>query len=85
VNSLVQDIQMKYKVNKTSLVTLKPNDPDFLLKDQFVVSPRAGFEIDGRCPHTYKRVITECLQNGWLKPVATVYDHEITFARLKHE
>jgi hypothetical protein len=76
---------MRYKVNKTSLVTLKPNDPDFLLKDQFVVSARAGFEIDSRCPDNYKIVIRECLQNGWLKPVATVYDHEITFARMKYE
>jgi len=76
---------MKYKVNKTSLVTLKANDPDFLLQDQFVVSPRAGFEIDNRCPYNYRQVITECIQNGWLKPVATVYDHEITFARLKNE
>ena len=76
---------MKCKVNKTNLITLKANDPDFLLRDKFVVSPRAGFEIDNRCPYNYRRVITECLQNGWLKPVATVYDHEITFARLKNE
>ena len=76
---------MKYKVNKTNFVTLKPGDPDFLLKDKFITASRAGFEISQRCPENYRDLIQECISQGWIKPVATVYDHELTFARMKYE
>jgi hypothetical protein len=76
---------MNIKTHKTKFVTIKPGDADFLLKDNFVVGHRAGFEISSRCPHNYREVIQECINYGWLIPVATMYDHEITFARMKYE
>lgn len=71
------------KIRQTSLRTLKQSDQGFMLKDGVVNAPRAGFEIDQMCPKTYKAVIVECINNGWIKPVATVYDHELTFDTLK--
>jgi hypothetical protein len=40
------------------------------------MSPRASFEIDNSCPREYKLIISKCINNGWLKPVAHVKDHE---------
>lgn len=73
----------KFTTHKTSLRTLTQSDQGFLLKDGVFIAPRAGFEIDPKCPKTYKAVIVECINNGWLKPVATVCDHELTFDTLK--
>lgn len=73
----------KFKIRQTSLRTLKQSDQGFMLKDDVVIAPRAGFEIDQMCPKTYKAVIVECINHGWLKPVATVYDHELSFDTLK--
>lgn len=74
---------IKMKIHQTSLRTLTKSDQGFLLKDGVVIAPRAGFEIDQTCPKTYKAVIVECINYGWLKPVATVYDHELAFDMLK--
>ena len=41
------------------------------------MAPRAGFEINDKCPREYKLIINECLANGWLKPVATIKDTEL--------
>lgn len=72
-----------YQIHKTSLRTLKQSDQGFMLKDGIVTAPRAGFEISCRCPSEYKMILQECLSHGWIKPVAIVYDHELTFATLK--
>ena len=60
-------------------------DPDFIIDDGIIMAPRAGFEISQRCPENYRDLIQECISQGWIKPVATVYDHELTFARMKYE
>jgi hypothetical protein len=68
---------MNVKVRQTALRTIKPGEPKWLIRDGFLVSPRAGFEISNSCPYEYRMVIDECLRNGWLKPVATVKDNEL--------
>jgi hypothetical protein len=68
---------VKTKITQTSLRTIKPGEPKWLIRDGFLVSPRAGFEISNSCPYEYRMVIDECLRNGWLKPVATVKDNEL--------
>mgnify|MGYP006270157649 CR=1 FL=1 len=54
-----------------------------MLKSNLTVCPRAGFEINERCPREYRLIIQECMHNGWLKPVSYMYDHELTFDTLK--
>lgn len=66
----------------SQLRTIRQDDPSFMLNDGLVVSPRAGFEINQSCPREYRMIISECINNGWLKPVATMYDHELTWDRL---
>ena len=74
---------MTFTVTESKLRTLGPGDPGFMLNDGVVVSPRAGFEVSTNCPREYKLIFAECINNGWIKPVATIYDHEETFNLLK--
>jgi hypothetical protein len=64
--------------------TLRQDDPDFTFSpDGIRVVPRAGFEVSSHCPAQYKQVIVECLNNGWLKPVAHMRDTEYTMELLR--
>lgn len=76
---------LENKIYETSLRTLRPNDPDFILKDGLMLSPRAGFEISQRCPTEYIKILQECIRYGWIMPIATVYDWELTYSRLKND
>jgi hypothetical protein len=77
-------MKISYKTYKSCVRTIRNTDDNFLIKDGFTVTPRAGFEISSRCPYSYRQVIQECFQQGWLKPVANVYDYELTLDLLKN-
>lgn len=63
--------------------TIKQGDDKFMLTDGLMVCPRAGFEINTKCPREYKLIIAQCIDNGWLKPVAHVYSKELTMDALR--
>ena len=64
--------------------TLRANDADFTFTpDGIRVVPRAGFEVSNNCPAQYRQVIAECINNGWLKPVAHMRDVEYTMELLR--
>jgi hypothetical protein len=54
-----------------------------MLQDGLMICPRAGFEINEHCPREYKMIISECINNGWIKPVAHVYGKELTMDALR--
>lgn len=74
---------MKLTVHQSRIKTIRTNDSGWLLKDNNVLSPRAGFEINSHCPKEYRQILAECINRGWIMPVAHVYDHELTFDTLK--
>lgn len=74
---------MNIVVMKSKINTIRQSDPKFMLADGIVVCPRAGFEINQQCPREYKLIIAECINNGWLKPVAHVYGKELTMDALR--
>jgi len=74
---------MNITAHQSNIRTIRQGDPKFTLKDGFVISPRAGFEINQQCPREYKLIISECINNGWLKPVAHVYGKELTMDALR--
>lgn len=76
---------MTFTLHKSTLVTIRQDDPLFHLTDGFVRCPRAGFHILPECPREYKLIIQDCIDRGWLKPVAYMHDYEQTFALLKNE
>ena len=68
---------------KRSLIrTIKQDHPGFHINDGFFSCPRAGFEVNNHCPAQYKQVIAECLNNGWLKPVAYMHEREVLISGL---
>lgn len=76
---------MQINSYRSQIRTIKNDDPRFHIKDRFVVSPRAGFEINQGCPKEYKLIISECINRGWLKPVAHVTERELLFMGLTNE
>ena len=74
---------INYKISKTAIKTIKSNDPNWNLISGYTITPRAGFEISSGCPYNNRQIIQECFSQGWLKPVAYMYDHELTFDLLK--
>ena len=73
---------MKFVEYKNNVKMIRPSDDHFYIKNKFVVTPRAGFEIVKECPREYKLVIQDCIDRGWLKPVATVTEREMLFIGL---
>jgi hypothetical protein len=64
--------------------TLRHTDTDFTFSpDGIRVVPRASFEVSSHCPAQYKQIIAECINNGWLKPVAHMRDVEYTMELLR--
>jgi hypothetical protein len=47
--------------------------------------PRAGFDISQSCPKEYRMIILECINIGWLKPVAHVHERELLFMGLSND
>jgi hypothetical protein len=44
---------------------------------------RAGIEISQRCPETYKYLVLECINHGWIRPVAYMPEEEVMWHELK--
>jgi hypothetical protein len=67
---------------KSQIRTLKQGDKNFTIIDGMVMAPRAGFEISQRCPREYKLIIAECIDKGWIKPIAHITERELIFTGL---
>jgi hypothetical protein len=44
--------------------------------DGISLVPRAALQINSKCPDSYKRIILECINNGWLTRIANQPIHE---------
>lgn len=73
---------MNIDFKSSQLRTIRSTDKDFMLQDGLMVAPRAGFEIDINCPREYKLIIADCVERGWLRPVANVKDQEMFWEAL---
>ena len=73
---------MSFKVHQSQIRTIRSNDPRFTIVDEFTTAPRAGFEISSGCPWNYKEIIQDCIERGWLKPVAHITERELIFMGL---
>jgi len=65
--------------------TIKPirkDDPDFHIDNGITMAPRAGFEISNKCPSSYKFMIIEAINNGWLNPIAYIKESEYMWEKL---
>lgn len=73
---------MNITSHRSQIRTIPSSDPKFTIQDGVVSCPRAGFEINHKCPQEYKQIIAQCIDNGWLKPVAHVTERELIFMGL---
>ena len=74
---------MNFKVSKTKIKTIKNDDRMFYIKGDITMTPRAGFEISKQCPREYGLILTECIDRGWIKPIAYMRDDEYLWEELK--
>lgn len=74
---------MTFITTKSRIKTIKQGNSLWNIHDGLVVVPRAGFEIKKECPNTYKDVIAECVNRGWLVPVAYMRDDEYMWETLR--
>lgn len=74
---------MPFLTHRSRVRLLRSGDPGFNIVDGVTLNPRAGFEISLHCPREYRLIIQNCIDNGWLKPVACVVDYEQTMDTLK--
>lgn len=65
------------KSKQPSIRLIKQNDPKFTMEENYMLYPRAAFEISQHCPDNYRSIIGECMIHGWIKPVAYVRDSEL--------
>jgi hypothetical protein len=72
----------KYTEPRFKIKTIKAGDGDWYMKDGLIVTPRAGFEINERCPVEYRDIINQCLLSGWLKPIAYMRESEYMWEKL---
>ena len=73
---------MKLEMHNSRVKTIKQDHPGFHIVDGFMTTPRAGFEVNSHCPSQYKQVIAECINNGWLKPVAYMHERDVLISGL---
>jgi hypothetical protein len=73
---------MKLTSHKSIVRRLNKEDPNFMIPDGIMLTPRAGFELNTQMPNGYKLIIHECIERGWLKPVAHVTERELLFMGL---
>ena len=73
---------MGFTVQQSQVRIIRSDDPGFMIQDTIVMAPRAGFEINLSCPREYRMIISECIKNGWLKPIAHVTEKEYLWMNL---
>ena len=66
----------------TKIKTIRQGDSDWIITDGLMMAPRAGFEICSSMPYEYKLIITECINQQWLRPIAHQYLHEDLIEKL---
>ena len=76
---------MSINTYQSQIRTIRQNDPRFTIVDNFVTAPRAGIEISNRCPENYKDLILECINHGWIKPIANLTERELIFMGLNYD
>jgi hypothetical protein len=76
---------MTFTTHQSQIRTITQDDPRFQIQDGYTITHRAGFQISDRCPVEYKMVLQECINNGWLKPVAYITERELLISGLSND
>lgn len=74
---------MNLTVRESKIKTIRQSDPLFTITDGLMVAHRAGIEVGNACPYEYRLIISECLDRGWIAPVAYMTAEEQLMETLK--
>jgi len=73
---------MNITFNNNKIHAIKPGSPHFTISDGIAIAKRASIEIDQECPDSYRIIVAQALECGWIKPVAHVTEQEMIFMGL---
>ena len=73
---------MKITNHISKIRCIRKDDPNFMIPNGIMLSPRAGFELHLEMPIEYRMIINECFHNGWVKPVAYMSEKEYMLSGL---
>ncbi len=62
---------------------IQRDDEHFYMTDGIKIVPRAGLEISNQCPYEYKLILADCIDRGWVKPVAYIKTKELIWEVLE--
>lgn len=74
-----------YTVADSGIKRLTANDPGFYIDGNIVRTGGAGIFISQRCPDNYRSLIEECVNHGWIQPVAHVTEQEYVWMNLAND
>jgi hypothetical protein len=69
--------EMTFTIHENRFKEIRQDDAHFRMIDGIKMVPRAGLEISTSCPYNYKLILAECIDKGWVKPVAYVKTKEL--------
>ena len=76
---------MTFSTHRSQIRTIKQDDARFRIIDKFITCGRAGFEISKQCPREYRLILSECVDRGWIKPVAYMTERELIISGLSND
>jgi hypothetical protein len=76
---------MKFTTHQSQIRTIKRDDARFCIIDKFITCGRAGFEISKSCPREYQLILSECINRGWIQPVAYMTERELLISGLSND
>jgi hypothetical protein len=81
---LVEYYMTTFTTNTTGITfkEIQQGDPDFTMTDGIKLVSRASFNISQNCPKEYRMIILECMNNGWIKPVAYIKESDYVWEKL---
>ena len=68
---------MTFTVQENRFKEIRRDNEHFMMTDGIRLVPRAGLEISKSCPREYQLILADCIDRGWVKPVAYVKTKEL--------
>jgi hypothetical protein len=73
---------MTFTVSENGFKDIRQDDAHFIMTDGIRLVPRASIEISKSCPYNYQQIIADCIDRGWVKPVAYIKTKELIWEKL---
>jgi hypothetical protein len=69
--------EMTFTTQENRFKEIKRDDAHFRMTDGVRIVPRAAIEISKSCPREYQLILADCIDKGWVKPVAYIKTKEL--------